>query len=118
LLDSIIASGCHEIEMRVAASFRASRAEVRAEVTKVCLPAHPPWEGNDLSRISAGQPVWRCYSVSAVSAAGVIVPKRPSFWLLGPAVKNSVSELDLAPPPRVRVHSPSIVSGLPSRPLT
>ena len=41
-----------------------------------------------------------------------------SFWLLGPAVKNSVSELDLAPPPRVRVHSPSIVSGLPSRPLS
>jgi hypothetical protein len=40
LLDSIIASGCHEIEMRVAVSFRASRAEV----TKVCLPAHPPWE--------------------------------------------------------------------------
>jgi hypothetical protein len=71
-----------------------------------------------VDRISARQPVWPCYWLAAVSAAGVIVPNRPSFWPLGPAVKNSVSELDLAPPPRVRVHSPSIVSGFPSRPLT
>jgi len=49
LLDSIIASGCHEIEMRVAVSFRASRAEV----TKVCLPAHRPGKYR-LEQISAG----------------------------------------------------------------
>ena len=32
---------------------------------------------------------------------------------LGPAEKNNVSELEPAPPPNVKVHKPSIASGLP-----
>ncbi len=44
----------------------------------------------------------------------VIVPNRPSTFPLGLAVKYSVSELDFAPPPKVRIHSPSMTRGLPS----
>jgi hypothetical protein len=44
---------------------------------------------------------------------GVIVPKRPSISMFGPAVKYKVSEPDFAPPPSVNVHRPSIFNGLP-----
>jgi hypothetical protein len=88
----------------------------------ICAPApagkcanavYHPKGGQDLGC----QPIGRCCSLSTVFAAGVIVPNRPSVSPLGPAVKNNVSALDLAPPPRVRVHSSSIVSGFPSAPL-
>ena len=43
----------------------------------------------------------------------MIVPNNPLVSPLGPAEKYSVSGLELAPPPSVRVHSLSITSGLP-----
>jgi hypothetical protein len=65
----------------------------------ICAPAsagkcanavYHPKGGQDLGC----QPDGLCYSLSAVSVAGVIVPNRPSVSSLGPAVKNNVSALD------------------------
>lgn len=44
---------------------------------------------------------------------GVMVPNSPLTSWLGPAAKYTVSELELRPPPSVRVHKPSIARGLP-----
>lgn len=51
--------------------------------------------------------------VGATHLCGVIVPKSPLVSPLGPAEKNSVSELDALPPPSVMSHNPSMTSGLP-----
>ncbi len=45
---------------------------------------------------------------------GAMVPNNPLTSLLGPAEKYTVSGLELRPPPSVRVHRPSIASGLPN----
>src|SRR6266446_5792214 len=45
-------------------------------------------------------------------------PEPTVVLVVGAGGENSVSELDLAPPPRVRAHSPSMVSGFSSRSLS